>query len=117
MKPERPEEDWDWGELSDDEKAERWTQYEADLASWNDHDAVKARLASAEYREATKKLTATVTDLERRGLLQYDGRTEVHDLHPVVRGVAAGWMKAEESASCCRPASGGPLFLAAAQPV
>ena len=44
----------------------------------------------------TKKLAATVTDLEQRGLLQYDGRTRRHDLHPVVRGVAAGGMQAED---------------------
>ena len=35
-------------------------------------------------------------DLEQRGLLQYDGRTQRYDLHPVVRGVAAGGMKAED---------------------
>ncbi|ANZ41320.1 hypothetical protein BBK82_40520 [Lentzea guizhouensis] len=34
-------------------------------------------------------LTTTVTDLERRGLLQYDKQTRDYDLHPVVRAVAA----------------------------
>ena len=42
------------------------------------------------------KLAETVTNLEQCGLLQYDGRTRRHDLHPVVRGVAAGGMQAEE---------------------
>jgi hypothetical protein len=42
------------------------------------------------------KLAETVTDLEQRGLLQYDGRTRRHDLHPVVRAVAAGGMQAKD---------------------
>ena len=83
--------------MSEVQKAERRNQYESDLASWNDYEeAVKARLASAEFREAPKKLAETVKDLERRGLLQYDGRTRKYDLHPVVRGVAAGGMPAED---------------------
>ena len=86
-----------WDELSEDQKAGWRTHYEADLASWNAYEmAVKARLASAEYREAPRKLAESVTDLERRGLLQYDSRTKRYDLHPVVRGVAAGGMKAED---------------------
>lgn len=42
------------------------------------------------------KLSETVRDLEQRGLLQYDGHTRRHDLHPVVRGVAAGGMAAAD---------------------
>ena len=38
----------------------------------------------------------TVRDLERRGLLQYDGHTRRYDLHPVVRGIAAGGLRPEE---------------------
>ena len=37
-----------------------------------------------------------VRELERRGLLQYDHQTKRYDLHPVVRGVAAGRLKPEE---------------------
>lgn len=36
------------------------------------------------------ELTAAVTDLESRGLLQYDASAHRYDLHPVVRAVAAG---------------------------
>lgn len=43
-----------------------------------------------------KKLGETLQDLESRGLVQYDGRTLRYDLHPVVRGVAAGGMKDED---------------------
>jgi hypothetical protein len=38
----------------------------------------------------------TVRDLERRGLLQYDVQTRRYDLHPVVRGIAAGGLRLEE---------------------
>lgn len=57
---------------------------------------MRARLASAEFRAAPKKLTETVKDLEQRGLLQWDGRTRKYDLHPVVRGVASGAMAAAD---------------------
>jgi hypothetical protein len=42
------------------------------------------------------KLSDTVKDLEQRGLLQYDGRARRHDLHPVVRGVAASGLAAAD---------------------
>ena len=35
-------------------------------------------------------------NLQNRGLLLYDARTNRYDLHPVVRGVVAGGMKAED---------------------
>jgi hypothetical protein len=38
----------------------------------------------------------TVRDLERRGLLQYDGQSRRYDLHPVVRGIAVGGLRPEE---------------------
>jgi hypothetical protein len=82
-----------WEQMSDEQKAEAQKQYEVALARWQDYEkAVQARLASAEFRAAPKKLEATVKDLEQRGLLQWDGRTRKYDLHPVVRGVASGAM-------------------------
>lgn len=51
-------------------------------------------------REAQQKLTATVKDLEHRGLLQYEVRLNRYDLHPVVRGVASGGMELEERERC-----------------
>ena len=62
----------------------------------NEAVAKLEKLASAEYRVAPRKLAETVGDLERRGLLQWDGRDRRYNLHPVIRGVAAGGMKAEE---------------------
>jgi len=95
--PEAPEDGRRSRRMSDQEKAEAKEEYQAALARRKDYEeAVKAWRESAEVREAPGKLTETVRDLEERGLLQYDGRTRRHDLHPVVRGVAAGGMKAED---------------------
>lgn len=43
---------------------------------------------SPEYREAIKAFDADLTDLENRGLLQWDRHNNTYDLHPVVRGYA-----------------------------
>ncbi|MEM9367225.1 MAG: DUF4062 domain-containing protein [Planctomycetota bacterium] len=86
-----------WSEMSDEQKAGTQKQYEGALQCWQEYEkAVQARLASAEFRAAPKKLEATVKDLEQRGLLQWDGRTRKYDLHPVVRGVASGAMAAAD---------------------
>lgn len=92
-RPTPPEEDWDWKFSDDEEKAELRNVYEAALVRWREYEkSVQARLASVEFRTAPKKLQDTVTDLEQRGLLQWDGRLRKYDLHPVVRGVASGAM-------------------------
>lgn len=41
-------------------------------------------------------LAEAIRDLEHRGLLQYDVKAHRYDLHPVVRGVAVGGLRAEE---------------------
>ena len=98
-KPGLPEKelDWVWNDLTDEQKAMQRKRYEAALALWQDYEkAVQARLVSAEFRAEPKKLAETVKDLEQRGLLQWDGRTQKYDLHPVVRGVASGAMAAAD---------------------
>jgi predicted ATPase len=62
-------------------------------------DDAEARLQSPEYLAAHKDLADTVRDLERRGLLQYDRLTRQYDLHPVVRGTAAAWLRPGEKRS------------------
>lgn len=49
-----------------------------------------------EMNEAAPMLSESIKDLERRGLLQYDHASKRYDLHPVVRGIAAGGLKQEE---------------------
>ena len=83
--------------MPDEEKANRRRQYEDALAKRKAYEqAVQEWRESAAVREAPKKLSHTVADLEQRGLLQYDRRAHRYDLHPVVRGVAAGSLKPEE---------------------
>ena len=51
----------------------------------------------ADDSEAKSQFRSTVRELERRGFLQFDPQTQQYDLHPVVRGVAAGRMAPEEA--------------------
>jgi hypothetical protein len=101
-KPENEQHWWNdervgWEELANEEKAKLQKQYEAALAERKAYEqAMQAWRNSAALRDAPKKLAKTMEDLEDRGLLQYDSRTERYDLHPVVRGVAAGGMKPED---------------------
>ena len=95
--PVKPEDDSRWQRLPDKEKANRRRQYEDALAKRKAYEqAVQEWRESAALREAPKQLSHTVADLEHRGLLQYDRRAYRYDLHPVVRGVAAGSLKPEE---------------------
>jgi pimeloyl-ACP methyl ester carboxylesterase len=95
--PEKPDRSWRWKYMSDAEKSEAQEEYELALQRRKEYEqAVEARPRSAVFRAAQGELARTVHDLERRGLLQYDGRVKRYDLHPVVRGVAAGRLPAEE---------------------
>ena len=95
--PTPPEKHWRWDRRTDDEKAELREQYEAAFAKRKAYEqAMQTWRDSAVVREAPRKLGETLQDLERRGLVQYDANTRRYDLHPVVRGVAAGGMKDED---------------------
>ncbi len=95
VKPESPEKNSSWERRTEKEKARMQIHYKAALAQWEEYDqAVKAWGVSVEFSAAPKKLEATVTDLERRGLLQWDGRERNFNLHPVVRGVVSGGLAA-----------------------
>ncbi len=101
-KPTPPENGWEWKFSDDKGKAKLRKNYEAALSKWRAEPAVKEWLESPEFRNAPKKLEATVKDLEQRGLLQWvrhleKGKTiDRYDLHPVVRGVASGAMAAAD---------------------
>jgi hypothetical protein len=95
--PTKPENHWHWNEMSDEEKQRRREGYQAALQHHDEYErAVKARLESPEFLSAPQELAKTVQDLERRSLLQYDHQSKRYDLHPVVRGVAAGRLRQEE---------------------
>jgi tetratricopeptide (TPR) repeat protein len=98
--PVKPEDDSRWECMPDEEKANRRRQYEDALAKRKAYEqAVQEWRESAAVRQAPKQLNHTVADLEHRGLLQYDRRAHRYDLHPVVRGVAAGNLNAEDMES------------------
>jgi hypothetical protein len=95
--PAKPQDDSRWERLPYKEKANRRRQYEDALANRKAYEqAIQVWRESPAVREAPKQLSHTVADLEHRGLLQYDRRAHRYDLHPVVRGVAAGSLKPEE---------------------
>lgn len=80
-------------DLSKDERQE----YEDEIARFTSYRrAHEAWQSSPDVAAAPAKLAATVSDLERRGLLQYDLQSRRYDLHPVVRGVAAGGLRGAE---------------------
>lgn len=96
-RPPNPEDGVLWRHLSDERKKEARQNYQAALQRRKKYEeALKARLQSPEFLAATQELTKTVRDLERRGLLQYDAQAKRYDLHPVVRGIAAGGLRPEE---------------------
>ena len=69
-------------------------EYEAALARRKEFEnTLQTWRESMDDPAAQKKLQEVVRDLEQRGLLQYDGHERRYDLHPVVRGVAAGDMQ------------------------
>lgn len=86
-----------WNEMLDEEKANLRAHYEIALAQRKHYElALQEWRDSDTVREAPKKLTETIADLESRGLLQYHSQPRRYDLHPVVRGFAAGSLQAED---------------------
>lgn len=81
-----------WAKLSPQEQQEK---YNAALRRRTEYEKAMA-LREKEMHLAAPFLNETVRDLERRGLLQYDHVSKRYDLHPVVRGIAAGGMRHEE---------------------
>jgi len=95
--PSKPEDGWLWKRIDDEKKAKLRGEYEAAHAKRNAYElALNEWRESDSVREATQKLTDTMADLEHRSLLQYDPLENRYDLHPVVRGVAAGNLNAED---------------------
>jgi len=86
-----------WKKMSHEIKEQARKDYQAALQRRKEYEqALKARLHSPEFLAAPQELVKTVRDLEHRGLLQYDANARRYDLHPVVRGIAAGCLRQEE---------------------
>ena len=67
----------------------------ATLSAFNPH-LPEDQSDIADPRKLDEEFRNTVLDLEMRGLLPYDGHAKRFDLHPVVRGIAAGGLRQEE---------------------
>ena len=94
------------GRLEDGWISEGMSEEEQEQAQREPAAAVKRRQgferayaawqAAPETCGAAAALTATVRDLEQRGLLQYDRQAGRWDLHPVVRAVASGAIRDQD---------------------
>src|SRR6202043_2698030 len=62
----------------------------------NDERNPPSLQASPQAQAAPPAMARAIRDLERRGLLQYDRQANRYDLHPVIRGYAAGSMRTED---------------------
>jgi hypothetical protein len=95
--PDNPEGWSRWQGMPDDVKEAVRRQYETALDLRKEYEKTRSAWRnSAAFAAAPVQLRHTVKDLERRGLLQYDHSTKRYDLHPVVRGIAAGGLRQEE---------------------
>ena len=80
--------------MTADERRQARTEYSAELQRFEEYEqALKDYSESPAVLAARQKLQETVRDLEARGLLQYDRQSKRYDLHPVVRGIAAGGLQ------------------------
>ena len=89
--PEQPEDGWRWEDLAEKEWEQAGREHAAALERRRKYERAHAAWQAApETLAAAAALTATVRDLEQRGLLQYELQAGRWDLHPVVRAIAAG---------------------------
>jgi Domain of unknown function (DUF4062) len=96
-RPRNPEKYLWWKRMPEDERVEERRTYEAEVKRRKKYEReLEERRQSVAYRTAPSELAKTVRELERRGLLQYDANVKRYDLHPVVRGIAAGGLRQEE---------------------
>lgn len=95
--PDNPEDSLLWKHFSADQNARMRKSYDAALRRRRKYErALAARALSPQHVAAPEELKKTVRDLEHRGLLQYDWNAKRYDLHPVVRGIAAGGLGRED---------------------
>ena len=96
--PRKPDSDWKWERLSNEEKAWRQKRYLDDIIGWKEYNQkMKVLENSTAYKKAPGELEKTVRDLEQGGLLQYDRQTKRYELHPVVRFVSSGRLNTKET--------------------
>jgi hypothetical protein len=88
--PDNPEGGYRWRRLSDEEKQEHLTNYRKAQDAYRQYqEGLRAYYESVEYRKAILAFDKSLTELQDRGLLQWDRDSGHYDMHPVVRGHAA----------------------------
>src|SRR4029077_748909 len=89
-RPEEPEDGFRWTRMTEEEQEQARRSHAVAWERWRASGRVQAAWeAASETHAVVDALTATVRDLEQRGLLQYERQTGRWDLHPVVRAVAS----------------------------
>jgi tetratricopeptide (TPR) repeat protein len=89
-RPQGPEDSFLWADMTEEQQERGRSQHAAALERWREYERAHAAWkAASETPGVVDSLTATVRDLEQRGLLQYERQTSRWDLHPVVRAVAS----------------------------
>ena len=95
--PVRPDADRDWAYMSEQEQRAAREVYELAVERYAGYRRrLELRQPSSDFLAAPRNLALTVRNLEQRGLLQYDRQAGRYDLHPVVRGIAAGGLRPED---------------------
>lgn len=93
--PTNPEKGYRWNKLTTKEQEDALADYQAAVIQKAQFEQAKVE-REEQLGLAKPQLMETIKDLERRGLLQYDQPSRRFDLHPVVRGIAAGGLKLDE---------------------
>ncbi len=97
--PSDPSEGWLWTRMSDDHKEQARAEFrEAQAAYESYQEAIRAYFASPEYRQGVKAFDQALSELENRGLLQWDRDANRYEMHPVVRGHAAELLETHDRA-------------------
>jgi len=84
-----------WEKLSPENQAGEYIAYTEALSRRAAYNREQAEWELA-LNDAAPFIASTIKDLENRGLLQYDNQAKRYDLHPVVRGMAAGGLEQNE---------------------
>ncbi len=96
--PVKPKDRFDSPWMSHEQKEQAEKEYAAAARQREEClQGLRDRAQSTEFRTSHRRLAETVRELERRGLLQYDGQAKRHDLHPVVRSVVSGRLRKAET--------------------
>lgn len=96
--PPRPEKEPRWLWMDDEKKETAKSEFKKEKKARAAYlELLKEWEQNPEVIAAPARFDETLTELERRGLLQYDHGLKCYDLHPVVRGVAAGRMGKSET--------------------